>query len=100
MNGSMREEFETAFRTAGQFKAMSSAALDSMLERGSDGEYRSVRVHGAWWGWQASRESLVIELPSPEIDVNPDEDDYEEMERMESLSMCEHRILGKCRKAV
>ena len=64
MTDKAREEFETAFRTEGQFKAMSSAALDSMLERGSDGEYRSVRVHGAWWGWQASRAALVVTLPS------------------------------------
>lgn len=63
MTDKAREEFETAFRSAGQFKAMSSAALDSMLERGSDGEYRSVRVHGAWWGWQASRAAIVIGLP-------------------------------------
>jgi len=60
MNDSMREEFEAAFRSEGQFKAMSPVALDSMLERGSDGEYRSVRVHGTWWGWQASRTALMV----------------------------------------
>lgn len=59
----MREEFEEVFRSQALFKGMSVAALDSMLERGSDGEYRSVRVHGAWWGWQESRAAIEVELP-------------------------------------
>lgn len=59
----MREGFEEEYmidiceRTA-------SAPDPGWLERGSDGEYRSYRAQGAWWGWQASREALVIELPS------------------------------------
>lgn len=59
----MREEFEMAFRSRGMLNAMSCGALNSMLERGSDGEYRSIRVHGAWWGWQASRAAIEVELP-------------------------------------
>lgn len=68
----MRSEFETAIRFGGLFHDATDAAKDVMLERGSNGEYRSVRVNGAWWAWQASRESLVIELPIPKELCGPD----------------------------
>ena len=58
----MREEFEAEFRNSSRVDG-DQAYADSMLERGHDGEYRSFWIAGAWWGYQASRESLVIELP-------------------------------------
>lgn len=63
----MREEFEAAY-LKDVCERTSSATDDGWLERGSDGEYRSYRANGAWWAWQASRESLVIELPESYMD--------------------------------
>lgn len=62
-----REEFEFAIRNGGFFHDATEAAKDAYLERGSNGQYRSLQVNGAWWGWQASRDSLVIELPENRI---------------------------------
>jgi hypothetical protein len=64
----MREEFEFAIRNNGFFHDATEAAKDAYLERGSNGQYRSLQVNGAWWGWQASRESLVVELPDDGIE--------------------------------
>lgn len=57
----MRAEFEAAYMR----DLTGSSAEDPAvwLERGSDGEYRSYQARGAWWGWQASRRELVIQLP-------------------------------------
>ncbi len=64
----MRAEFEAAYMR----DLTGSSAEDPAvwLERGSDGEYRSYQARGAWWGWQASRRELVIELP-PGVPDNP-----------------------------
>lgn len=62
----IREEFEAAYFAHIQNKLggpVPKSILNEYLECGSDGEYRSFQAAGAWWGWQASRESLVIELP-------------------------------------
>lgn len=60
----MREDFEASFRNR-TVAANANEFADVMLERGSDGKYRSIWVSGAWWAWQASRAALVIELPEP-----------------------------------
>jgi hypothetical protein len=62
----MREEFELAYveglvRRCGE--GFRSTALCSLTEKRPDGEYRDYTDFIAWWAWQASRESLVIELP-------------------------------------
>lgn len=67
MTDKMREEFEAAYVAKIQEKLggpIPKSILNEYLECGSDGEYRSFQAAGAWWGWKASRESLVIELPS------------------------------------
>lgn len=62
-----RAEFEAAYM---RDLAGSSAEDPAVwLERGSDGEYRSYQARGAWWGWQASRRELVIEMP-PKISAH------------------------------
>lgn len=58
----MREEFEAAYRAA-QIK-LGVKSPGRLFSRGPDGEYLSVAESHAWWGWQASREALVIELPA------------------------------------
>ena len=58
MSDFMREEFEIAFvarcKKKGEF---------ARLDRFDDGRYEYLDASDAWWGWQASRECLVIELP-------------------------------------
>lgn len=58
----MREQFEAAYMRDLVGNSLSAAC--DWLERGSDGEYRSFQARGAWWSWQASREAVVVELPS------------------------------------
>ncbi len=62
MSDKMREEFESALLSE---KCASGDELvkADWIARGSDGEYRSYFVRGAWWAWTASREALVVELP-------------------------------------
>lgn len=59
----MRIEFEAAMAKQLSSEGYSEFSIELMFERGSDDEYRSIRVNGAYWGWQASRESLAVELP-------------------------------------
>jgi hypothetical protein len=54
-NDKMREEFENSPR----FKGM-----DFTRAPGHPDYYESPYANGSWDGWKASRESLVIELPS------------------------------------
>lgn len=58
-NEKMREDFESAYS-----KRLRSGGFEGVIEfkRHEDG-YANFFTDGAWWGWQASRESLVIELP-------------------------------------
>lgn len=58
-----RERFESALTAALLNEGYSAFSAQLMFERGSDGEYRSPRVAGAWWGWNASRVDLVIQRP-------------------------------------
>lgn len=57
----MREEFERAVHQNWPF-----ASLLRVNQVGSpkDGFYRDDRIQHAWWAWQSSRASLVVELPS------------------------------------
>ena len=60
MSDLMREEFEIAF--VARCKKKGEVAR---LYRFDDGRYEYLDASDAWWGWQASRECLVIELPKP-----------------------------------
>jgi hypothetical protein len=51
----MRIEFEAAMAKQLSSEGYSDFSIEMMFERGSDDEYRSIRVNGAYWGWQASR---------------------------------------------
>ena len=62
MSDLMREEFEAAFRKRfgfGRMTASANADADQMLK-------------AAEWGWQASRERLVVELPKLKRDDDGD----------------------------
>lgn len=61
----MRIEFEAVMAKQLSSEGYSDFSVEMMFERGSNDEYRSIRVNGAYWGWQASRESLVVKLPDP-----------------------------------
>lgn len=55
-----REEFEAAY-LAEVDRRTGKASPDVFAQR--DGEYIIGLVQAAWWGWQASRSELVVELP-------------------------------------
>lgn len=61
----MREEFEAAYveglvlRCGEGFR---DTALYSLSEKKPSGDYQHYTDGIAWWAWQASRESLVIDL--------------------------------------
>lgn len=62
----MRDEFESAYMAA--FAGEDSEYLrKNWLSRRPNGDYRSYQADGAWWGWQASREAVVVELPTSEF---------------------------------
>lgn len=73
------------------------------LERDGDG-YKAPVPNYCWWSWQASRESVVVELPEPEpfnvtteesLEMDPDEYDY-----LESRHGAQYSTYRKCREAV
>lgn len=63
VRSAMREAFESALTAVLLSEGYSAYSAQLMFDRGCAGEYRSIRVNGAWWGWQASRDSVVVELP-------------------------------------
>lgn len=62
----MREEFEVWAKR--QAESVNYAHMQFVLAKHENGEYRTTWVDMAWIGWQASRESLVIELPDDGIE--------------------------------
>lgn len=61
MTDKMRQEFEAAINK----NQVDGGFGPANLERcGLDDRYVLVEVAGAWWGWQASRAALVVELPA------------------------------------
>lgn len=60
MSEKLRAEFEAAIKKNQLAGGFGPANLDRC---GFDDSYVLPEVAGAWWGWQASRETLVIELP-------------------------------------
>lgn len=64
--------------------------------RGKDGEYSGLAyLHGCWIGWKASRESLVIEMPSKISEFNTSTTGYARPE-------AEHydEAIDDCREAI
>lgn len=70
MSDLMREEFEQTAIESLVAEGYSVRSAVEVMERGSDGEYRSVRFNGSWWAWQASRECLVIDLPKEDLNID------------------------------
>lgn len=59
----MREQFEQAIVKMHMDSGMPEDDAKSFLETGSNG-YTSIFTKAAWWAWQASREAVVVEMPS------------------------------------
>lgn len=57
-----REQFEAT--VIKQFEGLGEESPS--LIRNDDGDYQGLEVQAAWWGWQASREAVVVELPDEE----------------------------------
>lgn len=68
MTDKMREEFE-AWAITCAWLGLSDECMEFI-----DGGYVNGEVQAAWLGWQASRETLVIELPpEPTVPDEPEE---------------------------
>lgn len=81
----MREEFEAAYMADITSRhGHESAMNDGWLDKSTNGDYRSFRAYGAWWGWQASRSAIEVELPNP---------GYEVMDSDHS-GQCQYRIIA------
>lgn len=70
MTDRVREEFEAAYRAA-QIK-LGVKSPDRLFVRGLDGEYLSVAESHAWWGWQASRAAMSVQMPDAHSYTVPD----------------------------
>ena len=57
-----REQFEAAMAAVLVAEGYKQESTPSILARNGR-EYQTIRIEGAWIGWQASREALVVELP-------------------------------------
>lgn len=62
MSDLLREEFEAWINGAWQGVYLGRNPENSEM---FSGQYRDSEVHARWIGWQASRESLVVDLPKP-----------------------------------
>lgn len=73
----MREEFEAAFiemMVERHGEGYRSSAAYMLSEKDDSGEYRSGIAFFASWAWQASRASMVIELPpAPDAPEDPED---------------------------
>lgn len=75
MSDKMREEFEAAvLRDWPQAQLRRCDAVSSRA-----GQYVDERIQHAWWGWQASRAALVIELPPEWAPVSERDEGANEM---------------------
>jgi hypothetical protein len=73
---SMREEFEAVARAHQREKLdIDDETLDAVFERTARGGYASLWLQAAWWAWQASRETLEVELPCQQP-YGPHPDDW------------------------
>lgn len=84
MSEKMREEFEAA-----TLKVYANADLMR-----KDEGYRNDHIQSAWWGWKASRESPVIELPR-DVDQFADDDPGRR-----AFSLHTNTAYRECRKAI
>lgn len=74
-----REEFEVAYQAACLSRAV--ARFDpSVFAKDHCDDYLNSLVQSAWWGWQASREALVVDLPKVIGSLMYSSDVYEAVE--------------------
>lgn len=59
-NNKMRAEFEAALTKQA---AEDGFAKPSLRRNKNNGDYVDPFEQAAWWGWQASREAVVVDLP-------------------------------------
>lgn len=84
MSEKMREEFEAwAMNDLIQNEGHTEDSAKDFLYRPEGGYYSALRYRGAWQGWQASRQSLEVELPSAickengfDCEENEDDESY------------------------
>jgi hypothetical protein len=71
-----------------------SDSVHCVMERGSTGGYSSIRVEGAWRGFNAALDSLVIELPK-KVDHFADDDPGRR-----AFSFHTNHAIDQCRQAI
>lgn len=56
-----------------------------------------------WLGWKAARETIVVELPKPEMPEDYEifeKDDPEEYARLEARGGAQYAMIFKCKRAI
>ena len=87
----MRAEFEAAY--AAKSTARNGRFYPEVLTRGDDGDYVIPSVQSAWWAWQASREAVVVELPSEDTCRTS-------TSKEEAAQDAYNHALGECRSVI
>lgn len=77
MTDKTREEFEAAYRAACLNRPIPRFDPAVFVKDHCD-DYLNLLVQSAWWAWQASRETLVIELPGVGPTPEPPEDAFDD----------------------
>ncbi|APO81634.1 hypothetical protein [Pseudomonas putida] len=85
----MREQFESAWRA--RYPEHGEIALKRSGLAPED--YCNTRVKDAWWAWQASREAVVVELPSEDTCRTS-------TSKEEAVQEAYNHALGECRAAI
>lgn len=102
----MREQFEQWAKDRYNWHLHDDArdSEDRTLASWNGEIYGNRIVEGMWQSWQASRESLVIELPEPEpFDISAEESlemDLDEYEALEARHGAQWQTFRKCKKAI
>lgn len=105
-SGKMRNEFSAWYLdevTQSYGKSARSQAEKNLDWIREDGSFGDPLLRLACLAWQASRESIVIELPFPEVPEDygvSSDDDSEEYERLESRGGAQCSAIFKCKKAI
>lgn len=93
----MREEFEAAFikEMTGRRGSIEDATSMLRLLPGCQRAYQNRYAQFAWWAWQQSRASLVIELP-PLANTGVDAGGWP----LDSGSHRVNKVINQCREAI
>lgn len=97
----MRDAFEVALAKQA---AEDGFSKPSLRRNKNNGDYVDPFEQAAWWGWQASREAVVVELPEPDLPEayadEPVDRESEEFRYLEARHGAQSQTYRKCRQAI